>query len=65
MTPDQQKYRDRLCRQYVGDQQGFLAAEASAMLRGKLPMDISADHQQAWLNEHVKVPLGDVFEEGF
>jgi hypothetical protein len=64
MTPEQEEYRMELSRAYVGDARGFLAAECEAMMRGKLPMAITEEHQAAWLAESVK-PVADFMDRSF
>lgn len=61
MNAKQQAYRDELGRQYVDDAQGFLCAEVHAMLRGKLLLEITEDHQAAVKTE-VKARLGGLFK---
>lgn len=42
-----QKNREELCALYVGDEQGFLAAEARMILRGKSKEPLTDSHREA------------------
>lgn len=46
-TPPDSAIRLELSRQWVGDQQGFLAAEARLILRGKLRGTLTDQHREA------------------
>lgn len=53
-----QRRRD-LDRKYIGDQQGFLAAEAGAIIMGKIKGRITDAHWEAYMIEHT-APLRDL-----
>lgn len=44
---DRLELRQKLSKQYEGDQQGFLVAEAKALMLGGRIMDLTQDHFDA------------------